>query len=287
MKYDATLKKLFQRPPNRLLSLVLGQEVVVTRTLPTELITVANLHPDLLFDTDQGLLIHTELQGYRQDNFAQRNLLYFALVLRDYGRAPVQIVFWLGPGKIGVGDGLSLPPALEYRYRLIDVGEIDGERLLESEDIGEAIFAVLCKLQDQRGAIARILTRISALPVPQKLEAVAELLILSGLRGLLTLVNEEIRSMPVSIDIHENEFLEGIFQDGREDGREDGRKEGREEGRNRGAAVARAILLAFLEQRFGIVPAEARQRILAADLDILDRWTSRLGSATSLEQILL
>ena len=283
MKYDATLKKLFQRPPNRLLSLVLGQEVVVTRTLPTELITVANLHPDLLFDTDQGLLIHTELQGYRQDNFAQRNLLYFALVLRDYGRAPVQIVFWLGPGKIGVGDGLSLPPALEYRYRLIDVGEIDGERLLESEDIGEAIFAVLCKLQDQRGAIARILTRISALPVPQKLEAVAELLILSGLRGLLTLVNEEIRSMPVSIDIHENEFLEGIFQDGREDGR----KEGREEGRNRGAAVARAILLAFLEQRFGIVPAEARQRILAADLDILDRWTSRLGSATSLEQILL
>ncbi len=279
MKYDATLKKLFQRPPNRLLSLVLGQEVVVTRTLPTELITVANLHPDLLFDTDQGLLIHTELQGYRQDNFAQRNLLYFALVLRDYGRAPVQIVFWLGPGKIGVGDGLSLPPALEYRYRLIDVGEIDGERLLESEDIGEAIFAVLCKLQDQRGAIARILTRISALPVPQKLEAVAELLILSGLRGLLTLVNEEIRSMPVSIDIHENEFLEGIFQDGREDGRK--------EGRDRGAATVRAILLAFLEQRFGIVPAEARQRILAADLDILDRWTSRLGSATSLEQILL
>ena len=279
MKYDATLKKLFQRPPNRLLSLVLGQEVVVTRTLPTELITVANLHPDLLFDTDQGLLIHTELQGYRQDNFAQRNLLYFALVLRDYGRAPVQIVFWLGPGKIGVGDGLGLPPALEYRYRLIDVGEIDGERLLESEDIGEAIFAVLCKLQDQRGAIARILTRISALPVPQKLEAVAELLILSGLRGLLTLVNEEIRSMPVSIDIHENEFLEGIFQDGREDGRK--------EGRDRGAATVRAILLAFLEQRFGIVPAEARQRILAADLDILDRWTSRLGSATSLEQILL
>ena len=34
MKYDATLKKLFQQPPNRLLSSALGKDVVVERVLP-------------------------------------------------------------------------------------------------------------------------------------------------------------------------------------------------------------------------------------------------------------
>lgn len=48
MKYDATLKKLFQKPPQRLLSHALGRPVKVSRVLPTEMITVGNLHPDAL-----------------------------------------------------------------------------------------------------------------------------------------------------------------------------------------------------------------------------------------------
>ena len=48
MRYDATLKKLFLQPPNRLLSLAFGKPVTVKRMLPTDLIRVENLHPDLL-----------------------------------------------------------------------------------------------------------------------------------------------------------------------------------------------------------------------------------------------
>ncbi len=270
MKYDATLKKLFQHPPNRLLSRALGQDVVVSRILPTELITVGNLHPDVLFETDQGLLIHTELQGYRQDDFAKRNLLYYALVLRDYDRAPVQVVFWLGPGKVGIGGGLSDPPALEYRYRVIDVREIDGDWLLENGDVEESIFAILCKLKDQREAVTRILERISHLPLAQQREAVAELLILSGLRGLKALIQEEVARMPVSIDIHENEFLEEIYQEGLE----------------KGAAPFREILLDVLDQRFGTLSPDTRQRIQTADLAMIQTWTRKLlGPATTLDQI--
>lgn len=273
MKYDATLKKLFQNPPNRLLSLALGQEVVVARMLPTELITVANLHPDTLFETEEGVLIHTELQGYRQDDFARRNLLYFALVLRDYQRAPVQVVFWLGPGKVAVGAGLSYPPALEYQYRLIDVREIDGDWLLEGGDVEEAIFAILCRLRDARQAVARILRRVSALPLPRQREAIAGLLILSGLRGLNSLVTEEVQRMPVSIDIHENTYLEEIFQDGREEGLE------------KGAAAARAILRTVLEQRFGRLSPAQTERLQGLKLDDLERMTARLGSANGIDEI--
>lgn len=273
MKYDATLKKLFQHPPHRLLSQALGRHVVVSRILPTELITVGNLHPDVLFETEDGALIHTELQGYRQDDFAARNLLYYALVLRDYGRAPIQIVFWLGPGKVGVGEGLSHPPALEYRYQVMDVREIDGDWLLETGDLDESIFAILCRLRDQREAVAEILRRISRQPMAQRREAVAELLILSGLRGLKALVKEEITRMPVSIDIHENEFLEEIYQ------------EGLEKGMEKAGDTAREILLEVVEQRFGSLPAEARARIQTADLAMLRQLTRRLGSAASLDEL--
>src|SRR5262249_5237814 len=146
-----------------------------------------------------------ELQGYRQNDFARRNLLYYSLVLRDYDRPPIQLVFWIGPGKVAVSDGLSHPPSLEYRYRVIDVREVDGDWLLESGDVDESIFAILCKLRDERAAVALILERISLLTVPEQREAIAELLILSGLRDLKALVKEEIKRMPVSIDIHEND----------------------------------------------------------------------------------
>ena len=265
MKYDTTLKKLFQRPPHRLMSLALGEEVVVTRMLPTELLTVANLHPDLLFETDQGQLIHTELQGYRQTNFAERNLLYFALILRDYQRPPLQIVFWLGPGKVGVGEGLSFPPHLEYQFRVIDVREIDGDELLRG-DLDESIFAVLCKLSDRRVAVASILRRIASLPAPERREAYTELLIISGLRGLQPLVEEEAKNMPVSFDIHENTFLEGIYQKGAE-------------------TASREILLQVLEGIFGSLPADVRDRVQTANFNQIRQWTARVGARTTLPQI--
>ncbi|MBY0503111.1 MAG: DUF4351 domain-containing protein [Bryobacteraceae bacterium] len=281
MKYDATLKRLFVNPPQRLLSAALGREVVITRSLPTELITVSNLHPDTLFETADGELIHTELQGYRLEKFARRNLLYFALVLRDYDRPPIQIVFWLGPGKIAVGGGLSYPPSLEYQYHLIDLREIDGDWLMAAGDLEEAIFSILCRLRDERAAVAKILSRVSNLPIPRRREAIAELLILSGLRGLKTLVREEVNRMPISIDIHENEFLEEIYQEGVEKGVADGLQQGLDHG----AASARTILRTVLELRFGSLPVAVLERINIATLPELEAISQRLASATSLEQL--
>lgn len=57
------------------------------------------MHPDLLFETETGELIHGELQSYGMPDFAERNLIYFSLLLREQGRAPTQIVFWIGDGQ--------------------------------------------------------------------------------------------------------------------------------------------------------------------------------------------
>lgn len=290
MKYDATLKKVFQRPPNRLLSHALGAATVIRRVLPTELISVQNLHPDLLFETGDGQLIHAELQGYAQPEFSCRNLMYFALVLRDYHRAPTQVVFWIGDGAAGIADGLSLPPALEYRYRRIDVRQLDPGFLLDSDEPGDWIFAILCNLGDPQQAVSRIVRQIASLAPEARREATAQLLILSGLRGLTPIVKREVARMPVTIDIHDNPFLEEIYQEalreGHEKGRQEGEEKGREEGRERGLQESAALmLLDFLEQRFGAIPDSIRQRIAGASTDQVRAWGRHVATAASLDEI--
>jgi hypothetical protein len=269
MKYDATLKKLFQRPPNLLLSHVLGEKIVVKQILPSEMITVGNLHPDLLFETIDGEILHTELQGYAMESFAVRNLIYFALVLRDYHRAPTQIVFWIGEGKMGVTGGLDYDDSLHYRYRLIDVRQLDSELLLQSPDTGEAIFGILCKCGDYRATVQRILCRIALMPLEDQREALAQLLILSGLRGLTTLVKAEVRAMPVTIDIHDNEFLEEIYQDGLK----------------QGLQGLRRTLLQHLNLKFGNLPDDVKSAVDNADVPALERWHGRVIPSQTLAEV--
>ena len=77
----------------------------------------------------------------------------------------------------------------------------------------------------------------------------------------------------------ERSAIEKGRKEGREEGREKGRKEGREE-------ALRNALLGLLTQRFGSVPESALARIHEADTDTLARWTSRVLTAASLDDVL-
>ena len=61
------------------------------------------------------------------------------------------------------------------------------------------------------------------------------------------------------------------------------KREGRAEGRVEGAA---RMLLALLTARFGAVPADARERILAATEPMLTRWSLRVLTAPTLAAVL-
>jgi hypothetical protein len=61
------------------------------------------------------------------------------------------------------------------------------------------------------------------------------------------------------------------------------RDEGRDEGLQYGEA---RILTALLRLRFGDLPAPARERIDTADADTLLRWSERLLTAASLDEVL-
>jgi len=81
--------------------------------------------------------------------------------------------------------------------------------------------------------------------------------------------------MPVSIDIHENTFLEGIYQEGIEKGIETGAHQ-----------TARDILLDVLANRFGEITAEMRDRIGSADIKAIRRWNLRAVTGATIEEAL-
>ncbi len=65
-------------------------------------------------------------------------------------------------------------------------------------------------------------------------------------------------------------------------GREQGEQHGRQEGERRGEA---ALLLRLLERRFGTLPGWATDRVLGAEIALLEEWSLRVLDAASLEKV--
>lgn len=78
------------------------------------------------------------------------------------------------------------------------------------------------------------------------------------------------------------ESLMSVADQLRASGRASGRAEGKAEGRAEGKAE---VLLQILAQRFGKLPSAARARIGAATMPELERWTSRLLAAATLDDV--
>lgn len=71
------------------------------------------------------------------------------------------------------------------------------------------------------------------------------------------------------------DFVEAMKLEGRREGKREGKREGRAQ-----------TLLDLLAARFGPVPADARSRVEAADEPTLVKWTHRLLTAPTLDEVL-
>ena len=66
---------------------------------------------------------------------------------------------------------------------MINVSDLDPKPLLETGDLGDAVFAVLCGDGSDPDVIKAILNRIMRAPAREGAAALAQLLVLSKLRG--------------------------------------------------------------------------------------------------------
>jgi predicted transposase YdaD len=275
-EYDVTLKLLLQRPASLTLRSLTG--TAVAKWLDVELPKVQNLRLDLLGEAVDGGLVHVELQSSNDPAMPLRMAEYCLGVYRLFGRFPRQVVLYVGEPQLRMDTELRGPGML-FQYRLIDIRTLDGDRLLESADVGDNVIAILARLRDHKEAVHRIIERIAGLATAEKETALAQLMILAGLRHLSRTVEQERRKMPIDVDIREHEVLGPMFREERQEGRKEGRQEGRQEGEL-------TILTRLIEKRFDGLPNWAAEKLESLSASQLEDLSVRVLDAKSLEELL-
>jgi predicted transposase YdaD len=157
---------------------------------------------------------------------------------------------------------------------VVDIRDLDGERLLASTNSGDNVLALLTQTGGQLKDVRRILERIAAGPAGRRDEALAELFIVAGLRKMEVEARQEAKKMPVLNDIMDNKVFGPVLRKGLRQGREEGRVEGQVE-----------MLLSQIEKRFGRVSPAVGERIAALKPAQLKRAGLRLLDAERIEDL--
>ena len=258
-EYDTALKSLLKHGRESFFALT---SAAVDHWHNVEMLAVSNRRVDLLGEASDGRLIHIELQSTNDPNMALRMLEYCAAIGRQFGRFPEQVVLYVGEAPLRMTGSLS-GPNFKFECRIVDIRELDGERLLESDRIEDNVIAVLARVNDRRETIKHILSRIAAGDPAERGRMLAAFIMLAGLRRLEEVIEQEASQMPLLDDIMDNKVLGREFKRGE-----------------------LAVLIRLAEKRFGSVPAEVRQRLAGMSIPQLESAALRLLDARSVEELL-
>jgi hypothetical protein len=220
----------------------------IVRWLNVELPEVRNTRVDLLGETAGGELVHIELQSTNDPDMPLRMAEYCLRVRRNFRKFPQQILVY---------------PKLSYSYRIVDIRDLDGERLLASPAVGDNIVAILTRLPDRRATVRRIVERIRGLGPGEREAMLRRLWILAGLRHLVRVVEEEAIEMPITEDIMNHESIGPAAR-----------------------KIALEVLRPQMEERFGPIPAWAEERLAGMHPRAVIALGPRVYHAKNLEELL-
>jgi hypothetical protein len=260
-EYDVALKLLLRGSAKLTMRELTGTSVETW--LDVELSKVVqNTRVDLLGETEAKGLVHLELQSGNDATMPLRMAEYCLGVFRLFGRFPRQVLLYVGEAPLRMESELR-GDDVWFRYRAVDIRDLDGDRLLESRDVGDTVIAILARLRDHKDAVRRILERIAGLVAGERETALGQLLILSGLRHFEETVEREARKMPILNDILDNKVLGREFKRGE-----------------------LTVLRRQIEKRFGAIPTWAEERLAGRSPADLEDLSVRVLDAQSLEDLL-
>ena len=192
-QYDYTLKELFKNIPSMFLKLLTGFEE--GKFLDIQFPDIKQRQPDLLIELPNEKIFHLEIQSRPDPHIVLRMLEYYFLIFKEHGKEPEQLLLYVGDRQLNIKNEIKLVN-LTYRYRVLDIKDIDCLTLLESDKPEDVVLAILCKTDDPEKTIKRILERLSDLSGNARKDYILKLLYLAGLRKLDGLVKEEIKKCP-------------------------------------------------------------------------------------------
>ena len=236
MKYDIVLKDLLYDMPASFIYVISGMKAV--ELLNVELPEVRKRNPDLLLLLDDDSILHIELQAYNDVRMAERMLEYKLLIKQRYKDKEVrQVVVYVGDDKMQMSDSIECE-GLSYRFRLMDIREVDCEDMVRSDYISDIIIGSLCRVRDEDRYVERLLRAIRRLSEEEKEDTIKKALTLLRLRPILySKVEDRIKeeSMPLTIvDVERDPYYKRGVERGIELGIEKGIERGRREGMEQG-----------------------------------------------------
>ena len=281
MRYDVTLKDLFQQVPQQLIQTLVG--CPIREVLTVEYPAVKTRRPDLVARLANDRLYHLEFQTNNDPTIAWRMLEYGMLIDQTYQQTLlIQQVLYVGQERLNMPYQLIRESRLYYEYQLIDIRQIDCQPLLHSPAMADNILAILCRIENnQTQVVKQILSKIGQLEGKARQDALERLCILTGLRSLTLqdLVRRESETMPIVVDMGNTLFGKELVERGRLEGEQKGRLEGKLEGEV-------LLLQRQLKKRFGPLPQWVIERIHRADSEQLEDWSLRVLEAKKLEDVL-
>ena len=270
--YDVTLKLLLRGPAQETMRELTG--VSIGKWLNIELPKFQNPRVDLLGEGSDQSIVHLELQSTNDPRMAIRMAEYALGVYRLFGKFPRQILVYVGEAQLRMQTELA-GPRLWFQFDAIDIRDLDGERLLASEQVGDNVIAILTRLRDRKSAVHEIIEKLSGVQAEPKEYYLRALLTLAGLRGLEELVEEEARKVPVLNDILEHKVLGREFKKGMAQGVKEGMQQ-----------EALTVLRRLIEKRFGSLPDWAGERLAERNATELEDLSVRVLDAKSVEDLL-
>jgi len=253
-QFDVSLKLLFQRSRGLVARELFGGPVETW--LNVELPTIQNPRVDMLARAADGCLRHVELESHNSAELPRRVAEYYLGFHRHLKAHVDMVVLYVGREPLRMTSRFQTPSML-FEYRLLDIREFDGEPLVESEDLGDNMLALLTDFDPER-VLQRVEARLRDLEAGEKSDAARLFVVLSGLRGLAKAVGGRIGM----INIMENEVL--------------------------GPAILKGecnILSAMLEEKFGPLPEWVMEKLQSAKGNQLIDWGKRAMRANDLESV--
>jgi len=243
----------------------------VQQWLNVDLPRIQNRLVDLVGRAADGRLLHIELQSTNDPLMAQRMAEYALAILRALKEYPVQVVVYVGNEKLRMIPELRTL-GMAFHYHQVDLRDLDGEPLLESDRFEDNLLSLLSGLGDLARGIRLIVARIKRMKESQRMDALEQLLLTCELRGIESTLTEELKHMPVTHvpDMSKYDFVRKARQEGRQEGRREGMRE---------------FAHTLLEKRFGRLPDSIVKRL--AELSDIEsqKLASDLLDARSLQEL--
>ena len=292
-KYDITVKDLFSDSGSRrdLVSFFTRYDCRLTGDLAIEFTRVEKRLADLLLlaeDEAGPLAVHLELQSRNDPRIGYRMLRYAAEILKKYRLRVHQTVIYFGNADLNMVSGLSYHfdenGKLDYRYRLVDLGQFTREEINNHPNHHLRAFLPVVERNRRKAEGAKFLATCvddimaADLPLEEKSLVILHAELLAGLAFAGDIIKKTFERVEVMLNLRESSGYRRLFREAEEMGEKRGEKRGETKGKIQAAKE-------FLVRRFGEDSADLQTKVTKlTDLAILSRVLTELFSVNTVEE---